>query len=101
MEKLLINSFWHVGSYGLISGIIGNKTSKYSNLLYLWICTVFYSVIIHLYYKKYHPTLFAKQTLIENFMPVIYNKYWYFTAYFGMYLFIPLINKGLSIINKN
>lgn len=96
-----ILSFWHVSSFGLISGIIGNKTSKYSNLLYLWICTVFYSVIIHLYYKKYHPNFFAKNTLLENFFPVIYDKYWYFTSYFGMYLFIPLINKGLSIINKN
>ena len=102
-EVFLMNilSFWHVSSYGLISGIVGNRTSKYSNLLYLWICTVFYSVIIHLYYKKYHPYFFPNNKLITNFFPVIYNKYWYFTSYFGMYLFIPLINKGLSIINKN
>lgn len=92
--------FWHVICFGLISGIVGYKTYKYSNLLYLWISTVFYSVVIHLYYKRYHPTYFENHTLIENFFPVIYNKYWYFTSYFGMYLFIPLINKGLSIVNK-
>ena len=97
---MLILCFWHVSSFGLISGIVGYKTYKYSNLLYLWACTVFYSVVIHLYYKRYHPTYFEKHTLIENFFPVIYNKYWYFTSYFGMYLFIPLINKGLSIVNK-
>ena len=24
----------------------------------------------------------------------------YFSKYFGMYLFVPLVNKGLSIVNK-
>ena len=101
-EVFLMNilCFWHVSSYGLISGIVGYKTYKYSNLLYLWISTVFYSVVIHLHYKRYHPTYLENHTFIENFFPVIYNKYWYFTAYFGMYLFIPLINKGLSLLNK-
>ena len=92
--------FWHVSSYALISGIVGYKTYKYSNLLYLWISTVFYSVVIYLYYKRYHPMYFENHTLIESLFPVIFHKYWYFTAYFGMYLFIPLINKGLSVVNK-
>ena len=45
LHLINISSFWHVGCYALISGIIGHKTCKYSNLLYLWVCTVFYSVI--------------------------------------------------------
>ena len=27
-------------------------------------------------------------------------QYWYFTAYFGIHLFLPIINKGLESINK-
>lgn len=100
-----ISTFWHVGCYALISGIVGYKSYKYSNLFYLWTCTVFYSVIIYLYYKKYHPKIWnynywKDRTLFEHFFPVIYEKYWYFSKYFGMYLFIPLVNKGLSIVNK-
>jgi len=90
--------FFHICVYGLISGIIGHKTHKYSNLLYLWFCTFFYSVSILLIYKEYNPIIMKKFTF---FFPVIYNKYWYFTQYFGMYLFLPLINQGLSLVNKS
>jgi len=36
-ELKLMNmlTFWHVSSYALISGYVGYKTNKYSNLLYL------------------------------------------------------------------
>ena len=55
-DKLnLFNSFlfWHINGYCLISGIVGYKSYKYSNLLYLWFCVVFYSVSINLLYKIY------------------------------------------------
>jgi surface polysaccharide O-acyltransferase-like enzyme len=105
LHLINISSLWNVGCYALISGIIGHKTCKYSNLLYLWVCTVFYSVIIYLYYKKYKKYIWnynywKNRTLLENFAPVVYAKYWYFTAYFGMYLFVPLVNKGLSLVNQ-
>ena len=32
---------WHNNAFILISGVIGYKTNKYSNLLYLWL-TVFF-----------------------------------------------------------
>ena len=39
--------------------------------------------------------------MLPHFFPVIFYKYWYFSEYFGMYLFLPVINKGLSILNQN
>ena len=92
--------FWHISVFGMISGIVVHNTHKYSNLFYLWFCTLFYSVGIHMVYKKYYPYISNKNKTYEYFFPVIFEKYWYFTAYFGMYLFLPLINKGLSIVNK-
>ena len=41
---------WHNNAFILISGVIGYKTNKYSNLLYLWLTVFFYSVGIHEYY---------------------------------------------------
>ena len=29
---------WHISCFTFISGYVGYKTAKYSNLLYLWIC---------------------------------------------------------------
>ncbi len=95
-----ICSFWHVNSFTLISGIIGYKTNKYSNLMYLWSCTVVYGVIIHYLYlidKKYKN---IKPNFISDFFPVIHAKYWYFTRYFGMYLFLPIINRGIAYLTK-
>ena len=82
-----ISCFWHVSGFALISGYIGYKTNKYSNLLYLWICTSFYALNITYF--------FTKRLQFKDFFPVYYHKYWYFTKYFGMYLFLPLINKGI------
>ena len=101
VQLLNIMSFWHVSSFGMISGIIGNKTHKYSNLFYLWYCTLFYSVSIHLIYKIIYPNKVKIYKLFEFFFPVIFKQYWYFTIYFGLYLFLPLINKGLSLVNKS
>lgn len=49
-----ISCYWHINSFALISGIIGYKGYKYSNLLYLWISVVFYSSIIYFFFKFYY-----------------------------------------------
>ena len=90
---------WHISVYCMISGIVGYKGHKYSNLFYLWFSVFFYSVGVTYMYKKFKPKINLYQTY-EFFIPVISKKYWYFTQYFGMYLFLPIINKGLSIANK-
>ena len=86
LEFINILSFWHVSSFGLISGIIGYKiNNKYSNLLHLWLNSFSYSIGIYLFYKLKYPNLIKNQKIISYFFPVIFNKYWYFTSYFGMY----------------
>ena len=103
-DKLnLFNSFffWHLNGYGLISGIVGYKTHKYSNLLHLWLCVLFYSIIINCYYRKYKPLTVINDKLSSEFFPVIFFRYWYFTKYFGMYLFLPPINKGIEYLTKS
>ena len=41
-----------------------------------------------------------KEKLYEYLFHVIFHKYWYFTQYFGMYLLLPLVNRGLSVLTK-
>ena len=45
---------WHVSSLAAISGLIGYKTFKYSNLLYLWFQTFFYSKVFSLIFNKFN-----------------------------------------------
>ena len=44
---LEIFSYWPVNSFGLISGIVGYKKYKFSNLMYIWIQVSFYSIILY------------------------------------------------------
>lgn len=95
-----ICSFWHVNSFSLVSGIIGYKNNKYSNLLYLWFWVVTYQVGIHFFYKINKKNININPIFFYDFFPVIYSKYWYFTNYFGMYLNLPIINRGISYLTK-
>ena len=97
----LINIFckWHVSSFGMISGIVGNLNHKYSNLFYLWFVAVFYLFIIYMIFiKSDHSKI--KETLSKYIFPVTYGHYWYFTAYFGIYSFMPFINASITILPK-
>lgn len=102
-QLILLHSFtaWHNNGFALISGIVGYKTNKYSNLLYLWLTVFFYSVGIHLYCMKYRKNYYIKRDISYEYYPIINERYWYFTAYFGMYLFLPVINKGIASLTKN
>lgn len=91
-------SFFAVDSFGLISGIVGYKKYKFSNLIYIWINTSFYSSIISLY--LYCINRINLKNLILSFFPILINRHWYVNAYFSLYLFIPLLNFGINNLNK-
>lgn len=98
LRLLNIICTWHVGSFGVISGIVGNnKSHKYSNLLYLWIITIFYLLLFYLK-NNILKTHIIRYNFISLIFPVIHNKYWYFSSYFGIYPFLPFINTSISYI---
>ena len=60
-----------------------------------------YSVVIYFFAKKYRPFWSLYNTkLIYELFPVIFVRYWYFSSYFGMYLFLPIINKGVQVLTR-
>ena len=73
---------WHNNAFILISGVIGYKTNKYSNLLYLWLTVFFYTVGIHEYYLYFKKGFKIRHYLYEEYYPIIYNIYWFFSSYF-------------------
>ena len=87
-----------VNTFGLISGCIGFHSYKFSNLFYLLFTTFIYSITISHLFKYF------KLKLVEKFCKHIYTlfitDYWYFTAYFTMYFFFPLINEGITQIKQ-
>ena len=100
LNLLYILSMWHVSSFGVISGLVGSKKNRYSNLLYLWIIVVFYSLVFYVKYNiKYLKPPVLNDIIKANIFPVIYKYYWYFTAYFGIYPFLSIIKSGMAILS--
>ena len=91
---------WHNNDFILISGIVGYKTNKYSNLFYLWLIVVFYSIGIPNYVSQYEKSFRRNQDINQINYPMVFNLYWYFSTYFGMYLFLPVINKGIAQLSR-
>ena len=72
---------------------------KFSNLFFLWILEVSYSFIFFIIFTIINNNQIFNNNCISNIFPVIHQKYWYFTAYFGIYPFLPFINKSIIILS--
>lgn len=89
-----------VNSFALISGIVGYTKYRYSNLLYLWFCVLFYSILITAGFKIFQPNLVSNIALLSSFFPVISQQYWFFSSFFASYLFMPILTKATSNISR-
>ncbi|MGT2888163.1 acyltransferase family protein [Streptococcus didelphis] len=84
-----------VNCYALISGYVGaDSTYKYSKLANIWLQVFFYTFSITAIFA-----LLGFPVTIDNwrqaFFPIVSGEYWYMSAYFGLLVFMPIINGGL------
>ncbi len=90
-----------VNCYALISGYVGVKSRfKYSNIILLWLQVFFYTGIITLLFSVFYPGTVDTEAIVCAFFPVMKQQYWYFTAYVGMFFFIPLFNYAVNHMPK-
>ena len=90
-----------VNLYALISGYVGvNGKARYYKLASLWIQVELYCVLFTIIFAFIHPEIYKFDFTVNQLFPVSTNQYWYFTAYFVMFLFTPYFNKILNSLNK-
>lgn len=90
-----------INCYALISGYVGIHSSyKYANIILLWLRVVFYNIAIALVFFIFVPGSVAPAAFIKAFFPVMRSSYWYFTAYFCLFFFIPLLNKAVHMLTE-
>lgn len=93
-----------VDIFALISGYVSyteqEKKVNYSNYIVLWLQVVAYGVIVTLLFKLIHPELVTKHDLFQMFFPITNGLYWYFSAYTGLVIVMPLLNAGLRKCSK-
>ncbi len=82
-----------VDCYALISGYVGVGTKfRFSRLLALWLQTSFYCLGITAIFGVFNLGTVEPSAIIGAIFPILYKQYWYMSAYFGMFFFIPLMN---------
>lgn len=94
-------AFCAVDVYALISGYVWvNAKYRYRNIIELWLQVLFYTVSITALFSIFAPSSVSLMIWIKALFPIMFNQYWYFSSYFALFLFIPLLNIILEKAEK-
>lgn len=97
-EVLCIGS---VNIFVLISGyFLCEQTFRVSRVVKLILQTVFYSWLIGTIMIATGKFPLASIDTIYSFLPISYRNYWFISAYIGLYLLSPVMNKCISALSK-
>lgn len=87
-----------VNCYALISGYVGIQSRyKYSKLANIWLQVFFYTFTITSLFALSGFSITALNWR-HAFFPIVSGEYWYMTAYFGLLIFMPMINAGINAL---
>ena len=90
-----------VNLYVMISGYYMIKSKfKTKKIIKIEMQVIFYSLLIYLLLVILGQVKFSKTELVNSLLPVTTNRYWFITAYIGLYLLIPFINKLANSLSK-
>ncbi|MDE5539382.1 MAG: acyltransferase [Bacilli bacterium] len=100
---LEIVAYCAVDIFALISGYVAytgkEKNTDYSKYIVLWLQVVFYGLLVTLIFNIWHPELVTSKDYLFAVLPVTKGLYWYFTAYTGLFIIMPILNKVIYSCN--
>lgn len=98
---MYIASYCAVDCYALISGFLGvNRKYRYSGIVELWLQVLFYSLVLTVVCLLLPRFSLSWREVAVAIFPVVRGQYWYFTAYFGLYFLMPVLNHVLNTFPK-
>ena len=93
LNTIYVMAYCGVNCFALVSGYVGWQTTfKLEKIIKLWINVVFWSVGVSLILFIYNKEFFSVKEAISMFLPLIRGRYWFFDAYFVVFMFSPLLN---------
>lgn len=96
-----IAAYCAINCFGLISGYVGVRSRfRYTNLVLLWLQVALYNVVLTAAFYVVMPGSVSRKQLLLAFFPVYQKHFWYFSAYFGMYFLLPLMNRAVLALNR-
>lgn len=90
-----------VNCYALITGYVYyNSKYRLSSLIQIWLQVWLYSFGISVAMWILKPEYFSMEGLIRAALPVTYKMYWYFSAYVGLFMLIPILNAAIEHMSE-
>lgn len=100
-----IAAYCAVNCYAMVSGYVSfsekEKPYKYHKFASIWLQVVFYSVGITLLWNFLGKATIDATVIKNCFLPVSTSRYWYFSAYAGLFFVTPWLNRFVRNISKN
>ena len=100
---LEIACYGAVNVYAIISGYVGSKSKhRYSSLISLCLQLSFYAIIIttvEVIIAFATSTNIDLETVIWHLLPSA-TGYWYFSAYFCLFFFVPILNEVVNCVHR-
>ena len=94
---LRIATYCAVDIYALISGFVGYKAKhRYANLATLWLTVEIYSVSFAVINMLFFNGSMGKKKILFSLFPATQGNLWYFTMYFCLFFFMPLLNAAVE-----
>ena len=89
-----------VNCYGLLSVYLGvGRKHPLSRLGALWLQAAFYSAALTVLFGLLDPGSLRVRDMIAPFFPVLNGTYWYFSAYFALFLLMPFLDSALAALS--
>ena len=100
-NTVFVLAYCGVNCFALVSGYVGWQNKfKLEKIVKLWANVVFWSVGVSLILFIYNKDFFSVKEAISMFLPLIRGRYWFFNAYFVMFMFSPLLNHLIRTLPK-
>ena len=90
-----------VDCFVIVHGYCACKSKfRLSRLLERWLVVLFWSVIISCGVMFLDRNVRSVSEMISMFFPVLRGRYWFFNAFFVLFMFEPILNHVVATLNK-
>ena len=94
-------SYGAVDCFAIISGYVGvDSKFRYISIVTLWRKVAFYTLVITGGTMLLFPSGVTAAAIQKSLFPVSTSHYWYVTAYFLLFFFMPFLNKMVNALQK-
>lgn len=101
LNIVYVLAYCGVNCFALVSGYVGwQSTFRIEKIIKLWANVIFWSVGVSLILFVCNNEFFYAKEAVSMFLPLLRGRYWFFNAYFVVFMFSPLLNHLIKTLPK-